>query len=172
MTMSPVGIPLVGTVEFDLHQVGNGEYFELKDGAMEGYALVVFPFKGDIRGQINCAGAEPHIEVELPNGSYLVGDTEYYFSGKAVGIYDKKTDPPGFVSGEWAVTEPEDYSVVVRGVNGGPPDLTKAVYAALPPLVAGESPFLDLFVEGGTGEWNAVWQGPETGVGATADAGP
>jgi hypothetical protein len=167
-TMSPVGIPVLGNVEFDLHQIGNGEYFEIRDGAMEGYALVVFPFRGDLVGTINCAAAEPLIEVSLKNGTYLAIDIQYYFDGKAVGVYhkpDANNPEASFDLGEWAVTEPEDYSVVTR-YDGGTADLSQAKYAPLPELKPGESPILDMFIEGGTGEWNAIWAGPETGVGA------
>jgi hypothetical protein len=164
-TMSPIGIPLLGTVDFDLRQIGNGEFFEIKDGAMEGYALVVFPFVGDIEGTINCAGDDPTIEAALTNGIYAVFGTEYYFQGKAVGKYNKKDS--AFTLGAWAVTEPEDYSVIVRGdlLNGVKADLSKAVYAPIPPLVPGEYPLVEMFVEGGGGDWGASYVGPAVGIG-------
>jgi hypothetical protein len=174
VSFSPVGIPVIGTVEFDLHQVGNGEYFEIKDGAMEGFALVVFPFKGDLVGRVSCEGDQPLMEIGLKNGVYDVVGTKYYFDGEAVSLYNKQNAT--FSSGEWAVTEPVDYAVVVRNEDGTA-DLSDAVYAPVPQLVPGTPPILDIFVEGGTGEWDAFWIGPATGVGApttttpSADAG-
>lgn len=164
-TMSPVGIPLLGTVDFDLRQIGNGEYFEIKDGAMIGQALFVFPFQGDIEGTINCAGTDPVIEAALTNGIYNVFGTEYYFKGKAVGVYNKKET--AFGMGAWAVTEPIDYKDIVRGdvLNGVPADLTKAVYGPIPPLVPGEYPLVEMFVEGGGGDWGADYVGPAVGIG-------
>ncbi|MBN1656601.1 MAG: hypothetical protein JXA30_22710 [Deltaproteobacteria bacterium] len=162
-TFSPVGIPVLGNVEFDLHQLGNGEYFEIRDGAMEGAALVVFPFKGDLVGTINCSGSEPVVEIDLKNGTYFAIDLPYYFDGKAVAVYNKQEFT--FDLGEWAVTEPEDYTVVVRNEDGTA-DLSQTDFAPLPSLTPGVPPMLDIFVEGGTGEWNAIWVGPETGVGS------
>jgi len=164
MTFSPIGIPVLGNVEFDLREVGNGEYFEIENGAMVGAALVVFPFKGDLKGTFKCEGDQPQMNIGLKNGIYNAIGTNYYFDGRAVGLYDKLNAV--FVKGEWAVTEPEDYTVVVRNADGTA-DLSKAVYAQLPDLVPGTLPLLFPFVEGGTGEWNAFWVGPATGVGTT-----
>jgi hypothetical protein len=167
VSFSPVGIPVIGTVEFDLHQVGNGEYFEIKDGAMEGFALVVFPFRGDLVGKVNCEGEQPLIEIGLKNGVYNVVGTDYYFEGKAVSLYNKQNAT--FSNGEWVVTEPVDYTVVIRNEDGTA-DLSNAVFAPLPPLVPGTPPVIDIFVEGGTGAWDAFWVGPATGVGASTTA--
>jgi hypothetical protein len=161
-----VGIPVVGTVEFDLRQIGNGEYFEIRDGAMEGYALVVFPFKGDLVGSLKCTGDQPTLELGLKNGVYAVGPAYFYFDGKAVAIYNKKD--AYFEAGEWAVTEPSNYAQILQ--DDGAIDLSQAVYSPLPPLTPGTDPLLDMFVVGGTGAWDALWVGPETGVGTTTTA--
>ncbi|MBN1653775.1 MAG: hypothetical protein JXA30_08365 [Deltaproteobacteria bacterium] len=164
VSFSPVGIPVLGTVAFDLRQVGTGEYFEIENGAMEGLALFVFPFRGDLIGRFDCTGDEPLLEIGLKNGTYNVVGTNYFFDGKSVALYNKENAT--FNAGQWAVTEPEDYSVVVRN-DDGTADLTKAIYAPLPELTPGVPPFIDMFVEGGTGQWLAMSVGTENGVGTT-----
>lgn len=161
VSFSPVGIPVIGTVEFDLKQVDNGEYFEIKDGSMEGFALVVFPFRADLVGTFNCEDEQPLKDIGLKNGVYNIVGTNYYFEGRAVSLYNKQNAT--FSSGEWAVTEPTDYTSVVRNEDGTA-DLTNAVFAPLPQLVPGTPPVIDIFVEGGTGAWDAFWIGPTTDV--------
>ena len=165
VSFSPVGIPVLGNVEFDLHQLGNGEYFEIRDGAMEGTALAIFPFKGDLQGTIDCSAKEPEVTIYLKNGMYTAIDRDYYFDGIAMAIYRKKENPPIFDLGEWVVTEPMDYTLVKRGGDGGTVDLSKATYAPLPAISPGVPAVLEPFVAEGGGEWNAIWASEETGVG-------
>jgi hypothetical protein len=175
MVASPVGIPVLGAVEFDLFQIGNGEYFEIRDGKMDGFALGFVPFMCDIMGTINCGSAQPAIEAYLKNGEYFVIAFPYIFDGKIVALYDKPTATVGLGNmGQWAVTEPTNYPEITR--DDGSFDPTKATFTPLPPLVATNSPdagapMIDIFVMGGTGHWNAAWTGPATGVGGSVDGG-
>lgn len=167
MVASPVGIPLVGTVEFDLFQIGNGEFFEIRDGKMDGFALGFVPYNCDIKGTIDCGGAQPTIEAFLKNGNYFVVAFPYIFDGKIVGLYDKANATIGMPeTGQWAVTEPTNYPDITRA--DGSFDATKATFAPLPSLSATNDtdagfPLMEIFVMGGAGNWNAAWTGPATG---------
>jgi hypothetical protein len=167
MVASPVGIPVLGTVEFDLYQIGNGEYFEIRDGKMDGFALGFVPYSCDIEGTINCSGAQPKIEAYLKNGNYFVVAFAYIFDGKIVGLYDKATATIGVPDmGQWAVTEPTNYPDITNG--DGSYNAAKATFAPLPPLVATNdpdagAPMIDVFVMGGTGHWNAIHVGAAWG---------
>jgi len=177
MVASPVGIPVLGGIEFDLYQIGNGEYFEIRDGKMEGAALGFVPFTCNIVGTIDCGNAQPVLDAFLKNGEYFVIAYPYVFDGRIVALYDPATaSVGGGNSGVWAVTEPTNYPEITK--DDGSFDVSRATFAPVPPLVATNdpdagAPTLEIFVMGGTGHWNATNVGPAWGsTGGPSDAGP
>lgn len=161
IAFSPIGIPISGNVDFDLYQVGSGELFQIRNGAMVGCALGVAPFLGDIVGSLDCSVDPPLVKVGLTNGHYNVTIFSYYFDGKAVGNYDKgKT---AFYNGIWAVSEPENILDIT--LADGTVDIDKAVWGPLPEIAPGTTaPILGLWQVGGGGTWSADRTGPATGV--------
>jgi hypothetical protein len=147
-------------VEFDVFQIGSGEYFEIRDGLMIGCAMGNFPFTGEIKGTLDCSGDKASFDGFLKKGVYSVIGINYVFDGRAAGSYDKATTR--FFDGEWGVVEPVNYDTIT--LQDGSYDLGAAEWGPMPEVTAGVAPQLELFVNGGVGQWSAEWVGPATGV--------
>jgi len=131
---------ITGTVEFDLYESGNGEYLEIKDGVMEGWAVDFVPFMGEIIGKLDCATGK--VDAYLVNCVYVFAVVlPAAFEGPAFGVYDKLNH--AFVNGVWSVTE--------RDIEGN--------YADPLPVSPGEPlPAVNMSsLCGGVGSWSATF---------------
>ena len=95
-------VPVTGNVNVTLAESTNGEFFEVSDGAVDGLANGLFPFSGNISGELDCLRA--HFEAIL-DGSYTVAPnpTPYLFSGPITAAYDKQAFR--LFNGTWNVAE-------------------------------------------------------------------
>ncbi len=131
-----VGIPVMGNVSFELGESTTGEFFEVSGGTMDGLALFVYAFTGEIVGSLDCTTGV--FEGFMQNCSYTSpggGPTE--FEGPLRANYDPFNH--AFVNGVWGVTERDE-----TGAFYPPPDVQPG--ALLPPLPT----------KGGVGNWSAA----------------
>jgi hypothetical protein len=131
-----IGIPVMGNVSFELGESIDGEFFEVSGGTMEGFALIVFAFQGEIVGSLDCASGV--FEGFMQNCSYVEpGGSPTEFEGPLRARYDPINHV--FINGVWGVTERDD-----TGAFYPPPDVQPGVL--LPPLPT----------KGGVGNWSAT----------------
>ncbi len=133
-------IPVAGNVAFDLGESSTGEYYTVSNGFMQGVALGMFPFEGEIVGDLDCNQA--YFDGLMVNCRYIVGVIPYSFQGLLRSKYDKFNH--AFVRGLWSVTEP-----AADGTYPDPPDIEPGNPPPAP-WPAG--------VCGGTGNWSATWK--------------
>ncbi len=132
-----VPVPVFGDLQFELYQHLTGEFLEIRDGVMQGNALLFFPFTAVIKGTLDCSTG--YLDGTV-SGSYVIAIDTYSFQGQFRAKYDGFNR--AFVDGLWSVTEPDLFT----GVYPDPPE---AIPGNLPPQ-------MPLGVAGGTGDWSAV----------------
>jgi hypothetical protein len=99
-------VPIFGNVMHRLEQAASGEFFEIKDGRVEGTAdtpIGPVPFEADFVGELDCATNQLR-NAQLLNGSYTIDPNTYYFEGPVEAMYDRLANQ--FINGTWAVGEP------------------------------------------------------------------
>jgi hypothetical protein len=99
-------VPITGNVTHRLEQASTGEFFQIKDGRVEGTAdtpIGPVPFEADFVGELDCATAKL-VNAELQNGTYNINGTIYNFAGPVTADYDKLANQ--FINGTWTVGEP------------------------------------------------------------------
>jgi hypothetical protein len=103
----PVPVPVFGNVMHRLEEAATGEFFEIKDGRVEGTAevlvLLQVPFEADFVGELDCATSQLR-NAYLRNGRYTVDTTTYEFEGPVEALYDRLANQ--FINGTWSVQEP------------------------------------------------------------------
>ena len=81
VTFIGISVPLTGTVSLTLQEQMTGEFFEISNGAVEGFANFTIPYRAEIIGRLNCQT----MKLEgggLVNGSYEVTPgVPNYFDG-------------------------------------------------------------------------------------------
>lgn len=132
--LSPIAVvipvPISGTVTHRLEASADGEFFEIRDGTVEGTAdtpIGPVPFTADFTGRLDCDNARLDGAM-LKNGQYTDPNlgTVYDFEGPVEAQYDKIGHQ--FINGTWNVGEP--------------------TWSNPPPLY------------GGNGQWGSQWTGP------------
>lgn len=154
------GIDLPGQpgLQFDMKPAKPGETTLEVDGKFDGLADLVFPFRGDFVGQLDCKTGK--FKGKMLNGDYAIGPRDlivlenpihFAFEGPVSADYDKVTHT--FVNGTWDAVEPE--------------------FGGITAVTLPRDPLRDGI--GGSGVWSAGWVGapveykcPET----TADGLP
>lgn len=132
-----VAVPVFGDLQFELYQQLKGEFLEIRDGIMQGNALLFFPFTAAIKGTLDCSTG--YLDGTV-SGSYIIAIDTYSFQGQFRAKYDQFNR--AFVDGVWSVTEPDLFTSAY-------PDPPEAIPGNLPPQ-------MPIGVAGGTGDWSAV----------------
>jgi len=113
-----------GPVELTLAKSQNGEFLELSDAHIEGFALFVFNFRAELAGRLECATRR--LDAMAARGSVGLGDADLLpvlgFEGQLHGALDETGD---VLSGEWSF--PVSTSTEELGVCTGPWTATRMV---------------------------------------------
>jgi hypothetical protein len=103
-------------VELTLARAQNGEFLELSDAHIEGYALFILNFRAELTGQLACATRQ--LTAMAARGSIGLGDADLLpvlgFEGQLHGMLD---DAGNVLTGEWSfpVTTPTEELGVCTG---------------------------------------------------------
>lgn len=109
---------VTGPVAMTLEQSQSGEFLEITDGTLEGIAQLIFGFRAELQGTLDCATNT--LDASALNGVYGFGDPAIFpagmFEGTLSGTLDRSTVT---ISGDWQM------SVMNNGGNcDGPWDIT------------------------------------------------
>lgn len=137
-----VDLPGLPGLQFDMKPARPGETTLEVNGKFDGLADLVFPFRGDFVGTLDCKAGK--FTGMMLNGDYAIGPREliiienpihFAFEGPVTADYDKVTHT--FVNGTWDAAEP--------------------VFGGMPSVDLPRNPLRDGI--GGSGVWSAGWIG-------------
>jgi hypothetical protein len=98
---------ITGPVELTLTKSQNGEFLEISDGHINGFALAIFNFDAALEGKLECSTAQ--LAANAKDGSIGLGDANllpvFTFAGQLAGTLDASGDT---LNGVWSfpVTTP------------------------------------------------------------------
>lgn len=107
---------ITGPVGLTLSKSKNGEFLEIADGHIEGYALLIFNFRAGLTGRLECSTR--HLEAMPIDGMVGLGDAAllpvFGFNGQLAGDLDVAGN---MISGTWSfpVTTPTGMLGVCTG---------------------------------------------------------
>jgi hypothetical protein len=107
---APLAI-VTGPVAITLEESQDGEFLEISDGKLEGVAQLIFGFRAELQGKLECATRR--LDATAVNGAYGFGDPAVLplgtFQGALGGVLDAAT---AALAGDW------DLSVTGGGAGG------------------------------------------------------
>jgi hypothetical protein len=96
----PFMVDVSGPVLFTLSKSQNGEFLEISDGSLEGFAALIFNFTGTLIGKLDCGTSK--LDATASDGVYGFGSSQLLpvgmFDGTLTGQLDRST---GVLSGQW-----------------------------------------------------------------------
>jgi hypothetical protein len=112
MAGDPAPLAVVtGPVAITLEESQDGEFLEITDGKLEGIAQLIFGFRAELEGRLECATRR--LDATAVNGQYGFGDPAVLplgtFEGALGGLLDTAA---GMLDGDW------DLSVTAGGAGG------------------------------------------------------
>jgi hypothetical protein len=94
------GIEVTGPVVFELTRSQNGEFLEISNGQLEGYAALLINFTASLTGKLNCSTNS--LDAAADQGTFGFGSAALLpagaFAGSLTGTLDRSTTT---LSGEW-----------------------------------------------------------------------
>jgi hypothetical protein len=92
---------LTGPVELTLERSQDGEFLELTNADIEGFALFIFNFRAELAGRLACSTRE--LDAMAVSGAVGLGDADLLpvlgFAGELQGMLDESGD---VLSGNWS----------------------------------------------------------------------
>jgi hypothetical protein len=112
MATDPAPLAVVtGPVAITLEESQDGEFLEITDGKLEGVAQLIFGFRAELQGRLECA--TKRLDATAVNGQYGFGDPAVLPLGTFQGALGGLLDPvAGMLDGDW------DLSVAAGGAGG------------------------------------------------------
>lgn len=97
------GMEISGPVAFTLTKSQNGEFLEISNGHLDGFAGAVINFTSELAGKLDCSTNS--LEAVAVNGAYGIGDVNALptgtFAGSLSGMLDRSSKT---LSGTWDLT--------------------------------------------------------------------
>lgn len=114
MATDPSALVMVtGPISITLAQSQDGEFLEITEGKLEGFAQLIIGFRAELQGRLDCATGR--LEATALNGAYGFGDPAIFpigtFEGTLGGLLDPGT---AVLDGDW------DLTVTAGGFCRGP----------------------------------------------------
>jgi hypothetical protein len=93
--LAALGCSAAGDDSPTLERAASGEFLEIRDGVIDGAALLFIAFTAPLEGRLDCGSKR--FEAELVKGTSLAGD----FGGQLTGALDPATQK---LSGQWTLS--------------------------------------------------------------------
>jgi hypothetical protein len=104
MATDPMPLAMVsGPVSITLEQSQDGEFLEIADGKLEGFAMLIIGFRAQLTGRLDCS--THMLDAMAVNGMYGFGDPAIFPFGAFEGTLGGTLDPAAAtLNGDWNLT--------------------------------------------------------------------